>query len=94
MVGVLVIVVGVVLTAVGISLGTFKPLPGYDSPIPAWLGWSAALFGGLVILGGLMKSIQEIRLARGARQAGCSVPSPAPRGALAPSLPLLSAALL
>jgi hypothetical protein len=63
MVGVLVIVVGVVLTAVGITLGTFKPLPGYDSPIPLWLGWSAAILGIVVVFGGLIKSLQEARIA-------------------------------
>jgi hypothetical protein len=61
MVGVLVIVVGVVLTAVGITLGSFKPLPGYPSPVPVWLGWSAALLGFLVVLGGVFKSAQEAK---------------------------------
>jgi hypothetical protein len=61
MVGVLVIVVGVVLTAVGITLGSFKPLPGYPSPVPVWLGWSAAGLGCLVVLGGVVKSAQEAK---------------------------------
>jgi hypothetical protein len=69
MVGALVIVVGVVLMAVGVSLGTFHPLPGYDSPIPTWLGWSSALFGALVTVGGILKSIQEAKAAVDQRRA-------------------------
>ncbi len=68
MVGVLVMTVGVVLTAVGISLGTFQPLSGFTSPVPQWLGWAAAFFGVLTTAAGALKSVQEARLAAAERK--------------------------
>ncbi len=61
MAGALVAVVGIVMIGIGYALGSFQPLPGFESPVPSWLGWTTAALGGPIAIYGVVKLYREVR---------------------------------
>ena len=61
MVGALVAIVGIVMIGIGYSLGSFQPLPGFESPVPSWMGRTVAGLGLPIAIFGVVKLYREIR---------------------------------
>jgi hypothetical protein len=49
------------MIGIGYALGSFQPLPGFESPVPAWMGWTTAALGFPIAIVGVVKLGREIR---------------------------------